>query len=91
MVSVSRVFKTWQGGFANKDSSELEECFTDDFQFVGSQGTRSRQKPLDWTAARGNPTNIGHFGVLFENDYNVTVVHDAHGLRLQGSSVTAKR
>ena len=29
MVSVSEVVKTWQEGFANKDSSKLGEFFTE--------------------------------------------------------------
>ena len=84
MVSVSKVFKTWQEGFASKDSSKLEGFFTDDFQFVGSQGIRSRQQTLDWTAAGGSPTTISNLEVLFENDDNATVVHDAHGLSSTG-------
>jgi len=36
MVSVSEVWKAWQEGFANKDSSKLSEFFTDDFRFVST-------------------------------------------------------
>ena len=84
MVTVSEVVNTWQEGFANKDSCKLAEFFTDDFQFVGSQGTRSRQETLDWTAAGGSPTTVDNLEVLFENDDNATVVHDAHGLSPTG-------
>ena len=84
MVSVSEVFKTWQEGFANKDSYKLAEFFTNDFQFVDSQGIRSRQETLDSTAVAGSPTTVGNLEVLFENDDNATVVHDAHGLSATG-------
>ena len=68
MVSVSELWKTWQEGFANKDSSKLAEFLTDDFEMVGASGTRSRQQTLDWTAAGGSPTSIDNLEVLFEND-----------------------
>ena len=77
MVSVAEVFKTWQEGFANKDSSKIEEFFTDDFKLVGANVSRSRQETLDWISAGGSPTTIGNLEVLFENDNNATVVHDA--------------
>ena len=32
MASVSEVWKRWNEGFANKDSSRLAELFTDDFR-----------------------------------------------------------
>ena len=68
MVSVSELWKTWQEGFANKDSSKLAEFLTDDFQFVSATGTRNKQETLDWTAAGGSPTSIDNLEVLFEND-----------------------
>ncbi len=36
MVAVSEVFKVWQEGFVNKDSSKLAEYLTDDFRFVST-------------------------------------------------------
>ena len=68
MVSVSELWKTWQEGFANKDSSKLAEFLTDDFEMVVPSGTRSRQQTLDWTAAGGSPSAIDNLEVLFEND-----------------------
>ena len=69
MVSVSELWKTWQEGFANKDSSKLAEFLTDDFQFIRpAGGVRTRQDTLDWTAAGGSPTSIDNLEVLFEND-----------------------
>ena len=68
MVAVSELWKTWQAGFANKDSSKLAEFLTDDFEMVGASGTRSRQQTLDWTAAGGSPSAIDNLEVLFEND-----------------------
>ena len=77
MVSVSELWQTWQEGFAKKDSSKLAEFLTDDFEMVGASGTRSRQQTLDWVSAGGSPTSIDKLEVLFENDDNATVVHDA--------------
>ena len=51
MVSVSEVVKIWQEGFANKDSSNLEEFFTDDFRFVSNIRDIGKQETLDWTDA----------------------------------------
>ena len=78
MVSVSEVVKTWQEGFANKDSSKLGEFFTDDFEFVSASGTRNKQETLDWTAAGGNPTSIDDLEVLYENDEVAVLYHSAN-------------
>ena len=74
MVSVSEVFKAFDEGFTNKDSSRLAELLTDDFQFVGKSGTRNRQETLDWTAGGGNQTVLDNLEVLYEND-EVAVTH----------------
>ena len=91
MVSVSEVFKAWQEGFVNKDSSQLAEFFTDDFQFIrpaGSfdlpGGTRTRQETLDWTAAGGSPTSIDDLELLYENDDVAVIVHSANGVEVMG-------
>jgi len=91
MVSVSEVWKAWQEGLANKDSSKIGEFFTDDFQFIrpaGSfdlpGGTRSRQETLDWTAAGGSPTSIDDLELLYENDDVAVIVHSVNG---DGSTV----
>ena len=68
MVSVSEVFKAFDEGFTNKDSSRLAEFLTDDFQFVSARITMNKQEALDWTAAGGSPTSIDNLEVLFEND-----------------------
>ena len=47
MVSVSEVFKAWNEGFANKDSSKLAEFFTDDFRFVSRVRDMGKQETLD--------------------------------------------
>ena len=77
MVSVAEVFKTWQEAFTNKDSNKIAEFFTGDFELVGANVNRSRQETLDWIGAGGSPTTIRNLEVLFENDDNATVVHDA--------------
>ena len=43
MVSVSEVFKAWNEGFANKDSSRLAELLTDDFRFLSETRDLSKQ------------------------------------------------
>ena len=84
MSSVTELWKTWQEGFVNKDSSRLAEFFTDDFQFIGSDvgraagGNRTRQETLDFTAAGGSPTSIDDLEVLYENDDVAVIVHGAN-------------
>ena len=79
MVSVSEVFRAWQKGFVNKDSSRLAEFFTNDFQFIRpAGGARTRQETLDWTAAGGSPTSIDDFELLYENDDVAVIVHGAN-------------
>ena len=78
MVSVSEVFKAFDEGFTNKDSSRLAEFLTDDFQFVGKSGTRNKQETLDWTAAGGNPTVLDNLEVLYENDEVAVIYHSAN-------------
>ena len=79
MVSVSELWKTWQEGFANKDSSKLAEFLTDDFQFIRpAGGVRTRQDTLDWTAAGGSPTSIDNLEVLFENDDVAVYINGAN-------------
>jgi ketosteroid isomerase-like protein len=79
MVSVSELWKTWQEGFANKDSSKLAEFLTDDFQFIRpAGGARTRQETLDWTAAGGSPTSIDDLELLYENDDVAVIVHGAN-------------
>ena len=80
MASVSEGFKAWKEGLTNKDSGQFAEFLTDDFQFVGMAGTRSRRQTLDWTAAGGSPTRIDNLEVLFENDDVAAIIHDAHGV-----------
>ena len=91
MVAVSEVFKAWQEGLANKDSSKIGEFFADDFVFIrptGSVdlrgGTRTRQETLDWTAAGGSPTSIDDLELLYENDDVAVIVHSVNG---DGSTV----
>ena len=75
MVAVSEVFKVWQEGFVNKDSSKLAEYLTDDFRFVSTIRDIGKQEALDWTAAGGNPTAIDDLEVLYENDEVAVFIH----------------
>jgi len=74
MVSASEVFKAWNEGFANKDSSGLAEFFTDDFRFVSETRDWGKQETLDWTAEGGFQTAMDNLEVLYEND-DVAVTH----------------
>ena len=76
MVSVSEVVKTWQEGFANKDSSKLGEFFTDDFRFVSNIRDIGKQETLDWTSS--GEMAIDNLEVIYENDEVAVVYHDAN-------------
>ena len=76
MVSVSEVVKTWQEGFANKDSSKLGEFFTDDFRFVSNVRDIGKQETLDWTAT--GEMAIDKIEVIYENDEVAVIHHDAN-------------
>ena len=76
MVSVSEVVKTWQEGFANKDSSKLGEFFTDDFRFVSNVRDIGKQETLDWTAT--GEMAIDNIEVIYENDDVAVIHHDAN-------------
>ena len=78
MVSVSEVFKTWNEGFANKDSSKLAEFFTDDFRFVSETRDWGKQETLDWTAEGGFQTAMDNLEVLYENDDVAVTRHSAN-------------
>ena len=80
MSSVTEAWKAWQEGFDNEDSSKLAEFFTDDFQFVGAKGSKSRQETLGWIAASGSPTSIDNLEGLFENDDIAVIFHGANGV-----------
>ena len=76
MVSVSEVVKTWQEGFANKDSSKLGEFFTDDFRFVSNIRDIGKQETLDWTSS--GEMAIDNLEVIYENDEVAVIHHDAN-------------
>ena len=76
MVSVPEVVKTWQEGFANKDSSKLGEFFTDDFRFVSNARDIGKQETLDWTAT--GEMAIDNIEVIYENDEVAVIHHDAN-------------
>ena len=76
MVSVSEVVKTWQEGFANKDSSKLGEFFTDDFRFVSNVRDIGKQETLDWTAT--GEMAIDNIEIIYENDEVAVIHHDAN-------------
>ena len=76
MVSVSEVYKVWQEGFANKDSSKIGEFFTDDFRFVSNIRDIGKQETLDWTST--GEMAIDNLEVIYENDEVAVVHHDAN-------------
>ena len=78
MVSVSEVFKAWNEGFANKDSSGLAEVLTDDFRFVSETRDWGKQETLDWTAEGGFQTAMDNLEVLYENDDVAVTRHSAN-------------
>ena len=88
MVSVSEVFKAWNEGFANKDSSGLAEVLTDDFRFVSETRDWGKQETLDWTAEGGFQTAMDNLEVLYEND-DVAVTHRSANSTLEDGVVVA--
>ena len=88
MVSVSEVFKAWNEGFANKDSSGLAEVLTDDFRFVSETRDWGKQEALDWTAEGGFQTAMDNLEVLYEND-DVAVTHHSANSTLGDGVVMA--
>ena len=78
MVSVSEIFKAWNEGFANKDSSGLAELLTDDFRFVSETRDWGKQETLDWTAEGGFQTAMDNLEVLYENDDVAVTRHSAN-------------
>ena len=76
MVAVSEVYKEWQEGFANKDSSKIGEFFTDDFRFVSNIRDIGKQETLDWTST--GEMAIDNLEVIYENDEVAVVHHDAN-------------
>ena len=88
MVSVSEVFKAWNEGFANKDSSGLAEVLRADFRFVSETRDWGKQEPLDWTAVGGFQTAMDNLEVLYEND-DVAVTHHSANSTLGDGVVMA--
>ena len=88
MVSLTEVFKAWNEGFANKDSSGLAELLTDDFRFVSATRNLSRQETLDWTADGGFQTAMDNLEVLYEND-DIAVTHHSANSTLGDGVVMA--
>ena len=68
--------KTWQEGFANKDSSKLGEFFTDDFRFVSNIRDIGKQERLDWIST--GEMAIDNLEVIYENNEVAVVHHDAN-------------
>ena len=76
MVLVSEVYKVWQEGFANKDSSKIGEFFTDDFRFVSNIRDIGKQETLDWTSS--GEMAIDNLEVIYENDEVAVIHHDSN-------------
>jgi len=76
MVAVTEVFKAWNEGFANKDSSKIGEFFTDDFRFVSNIRDIGKQETLDWTSS--GEMAIDNLEVIYENDEVAVIHHDAN-------------
>ena len=81
------MWKAWQEGLANKDSSKLAGLLTDDFVIITRLNTRTREQTLDWTAACGNPSVIDDLEVLYENDEVAVVQHSANNGKGDGTAM----
>ena len=69
------MFKVFNEGFSNKDSSRLAELLTDDFRFVSRLRDMGKQDTLDWTAKGGFQTTMDNLEVLYENDEVAVIQH----------------
>ena len=80
MVAVSEVFKAWQQGLANKDTSSLAELLTEDFRFVGVMSGRNntKQEALNIVASADNSMAIDNLEVIYENEEVGVVLHSAN-------------
>ena len=87
MASGTELWKAWQEGLTNKDSSKLAGLLTDDFEFVTRLNTRSKRQTLDWTDAGGNPSVIDDLEVLYENDEVAVVQHSANNGKGDGTAM----
>ena len=81
------MWKAWQEGLANKDSSKLAGLLTDDFVIITRLNTRTREQTLDWTAACGNPSVIDDLKVLYEDDEVTMVQHSANNGKADGTAM----
>ena len=88
MVSVSEVFKAWNEGFANNNSSGLTEPLPHDFRFVSEIRAWGKQETLDQTAEGGFQTAMDNLEVLYEND-DVAVTHHSANSTLGDGVVMA--
>ena len=84
MSLATELFKAWQEGFENKDSSQVGEFMTDDFEFISTIRTMNKQQTLDWIAAGGNPTSVDDLEVLYENDEVAVITHSAKNPETNG-------
>ena len=78
MVLISEVFKGFDEGFTNKNSSKLAEFFTDDVRFVTAKRTMNKEEIMDWTAGGGNQTVLSNLEVLHETDEVSVTCHTAN-------------
>ena len=85
MSAVTEAYKAWQEGFENKDSSQVGEFMTDDFEFISTIRTMNKQQTLDWIAAGGNPTSVDDLEVLYENDEVAVITHSAKSFNPQNT------
>ena len=87
MASGTELWKAWQEGLANKDSSKLAELLTDDFEFVTRLNIRSRQDTLAWVDAGGNLAVIDNLEVLYENDEVAVIQQSANNATGEGTAM----
>ena len=68
MSSTLEFQEIWLRCLANKDSTELENLLTDDFERVNRHATMNKQETLDWTTTGGPSPHMDSIEMLYEND-----------------------
>ena len=91
MASITELVNAWKEGFANKDSSKIEEFLTDDFSFVRATSGRNetKQEASDNVASTTRSMFIDNLEVIYENDEVGFVLHDANSGQLGKGKVMA--
>ena len=91
MASFTELVNAWKEGFANKDSSKIEEFLNDDFRFVRATSGRNetKQEASDNVASNPRSMFIDNLEVIYENDEVGVALFDSPSPELGKGKVMA--